>query len=152
MMHIWTVLSDKSLVNPDTNQVSLIDCLEVINLPRKLLEQIKEEKVNIPIKIEILSFWVDEENNIDKDRKIDMRIDFIDPKDNEISSLSHSFNLPKGYKRIRTRIKILGISINGEGDYLFRVNYKKEKDNNYLVVSEIPLTIKIDDSKTNTDD
>lgn len=143
MRHIWSVLSDKSLINEDSGQISMIDCLEVINLPEEMAREIEGKKVNIPIKLEILSLWVDENNNVDSDRKIDVKIDYIDPKGNEMGSLPQTFELHKGFKRIRSRIKVIGLAVNGLGDYLFRVSFKDNKDKDYLVASEIPLTIQV---------
>jgi len=139
MKHIWSILCKRSVIDNETNLVSLFDSLEQLDITVDKNKLGAEKKITIPIDFEIVSFWVD--NNTNKDREFEIRINLFDPNNKKLSTLSGRHKMKKGIKRLRNRAKIKGLILTTEGRYLFKVKIKE--GNKYKKVAEIPLDIDI---------
>ena len=136
MKHIWSVLCLQSIVDTDTNSLTLYDCPDELHVGLTR-EKVKEgEKIIIPANFELVHLLIDK--NIDKDRKFEIKIELYDPKDEKIGSIPGGFVFPKGKSRFRARMKIQGIPITSDGTYVFKVKIEGK------IVAEIPLDIKIE--------
>ena len=148
MKHIWSVLCSKSIVDEQTNLISLFDCMEEIQVhfsgaDKKNISVLKkDEKKNVPVNLEITSLWFSEE--IKEDRKLEIKIGLYNPGNKNIAPILNEFTLPKEYKRLRTRIKINSIPFTISGEYNFDISFKERGQRNYTDATRIPLTIKIE--------
>lgn len=147
MKHIWSILCLRSITDQGTNTISLIDSFEQLTvlIDKDQQKGKKEIKINMPF--EIVSFITREENNTNKIG--DLQIELIRPgiKTKKIDS---SFELKKGYKRIRVQTRFGGFKLGSGGIYLFRIKLKDGKQ--YKTVAELPLEVefkKSDISKSN---
>ncbi|MFB6212469.1 MAG: hypothetical protein ABEI53_01470, partial [Candidatus Magasanikbacteria bacterium] len=70
MNHIWSVLCNKTLVDQDTNNISLIDVVEKIDLagPLEEIEEVTEgnKKAEIGVDFQLVSFWFRADDSKDK--------------------------------------------------------------------------------------
>ena len=140
MKNIWSVICERSVIDKDTNSISLFNSLEELNINYSGEEKLEKTKIkNIPISFEIASLWFDE--NIEKDRKFEIILEILDP-DNKITNKSaQECAMEKGKKRLRTIAKLNGLGITGSGLYKIIIKYKYGKT--IKVASEIPIDIEI---------
>jgi len=137
MQHIWSILCKNSSVDSTTNLLSIFDCIEEINLAFKKGGDIKKNFV-APITLQLVSFWL-----IDKEEKLDLEVELLDPKDRVLHKFKSSFGFKKGIKRFRSRINIEGLHISQQGRYKIRISAKNKGTQKYELVSELPLDIVI---------
>jgi len=146
MKHIWTVLCKESIIDTESNNVSLLNILEQISIGindsngQQLLKEGKMFNLNV-IPFEIVSFWAKEDRT--KSEEADMIIEFLDSKDNKIKEFEQHIMITAQYSRIRTRIKINGLSVKDSGTYNFIIKIKDKAVKNAKIVAEIPLEINI---------
>jgi len=139
--HIWSVLCKKTIIDTDTNNISLIDVFEQlqakVNLPQN-----KNIKLSIPLEYEVVNFWYKE--NSDKKEEVDVEITLIDPNNKSLKSFINTITIPDNKKRVRTRLKITGLPITISGIYRFIIKTKEKNTKNYKQVAELPIEIKIE--------
>lgn len=147
MQHVWSVLCGRSVIDIETNNLSLFDVFEDLKVDVKsnTLSETNggtiNKKINIPIKYEVVSMW-----SKDKDIKVatgTMQIELIDPTGKSLKSFNHNLEIKEAYNRIRSRIKITGIELTISGTYIYRIKLKEGDKENFRTVVEIPLAVKI---------
>ncbi|OGY40898.1 MAG: hypothetical protein A2Y82_03445 [Candidatus Buchananbacteria bacterium RBG_13_36_9] len=141
MKHVWSVLCQKSVIDSETNLISLMDCLEEFNLTIDINKGDNQipNKLTLPINFQIVSYWLID--NIDK--KLKIKIVLLDPDNKKINELNGDFELKEKFLRYRTRINIQGLPVTKGGRYLFKI-YRIEENEILKEVSELPLDVKID--------
>ena len=140
MKNIWSVVCEKSIIDRDTNSITLFNSLEELDINYSGEGKIKKTKIkNIPISFEIASLWFDE--NIKNDRKFEIVLEILDPNNKIINKSVQECVIEKGKKRLRIIAKLNGFSIVGSGLYKIIVKYKYGQT--IKTASEIPLDVKI---------
>lgn len=139
MKHIWSVLCQKSSIDFENNLVSLFGCIEEINLVFNDTKSANDEKIVIPVDWQLVSFWTTDEN--ENDDHLDLKIDFIDPSNNCLSSYENRIEIKRGMKRFRGRMTISGFQVTKNGRYFCRI--LKKTNDNFLLLSELPIDINI---------
>ena len=123
--HIWSVLCRRSVIDKDTNTISLYDCLEEIYLFPK--DKIKDNtKQLIPINFEIVSFWV-KEKNINKSINFEIKIEIFSPENKKLGFFYQKVIIPEKKERMRTRIHVKVLPFTSNGKYTIRIILKKNK-------------------------
>ncbi|MBU4016193.1 hypothetical protein KJ980_06165 [Patescibacteria group bacterium] len=146
--HIWSVLCKESVVNQDDNNISIYGVLEELSVfltPAKETGEIPK-KLGIPINYEIVSMW--QRNKDVESAKAEIVYVFVDPENNELLKNTQIMEIPKASRRLRSRMKIVGMPLTKEGDYTFQVKIKEEGKSDFCLVAELPLEIKIKTEKT----
>jgi|SRR3989344_7063953 len=142
LSHIWSLLCNKSLIDTDTNNISIIDVFERVDVNAKIALKNKQTlRVNIPVHFELVSFWFREKNN--QVIKADVKVDFLNPTKEKIKTFSYKIEIPNNLKRLRSRLKINGLTLYTSGDYFFKIKVKEEGQKNYRIVAEIPLEVNL---------
>jgi len=144
MKNIWSIIASRTIIDKESNMLSILDCIEQINVSSKDNTIDKKVIKNIPAKFEIISFWIDEE--ISKERQGKFMIELYDPNINKINEFQSTFVMPKKMKRIRTIITFEGLPITTAGEYLFKIKLKNDKKESYKQVSELPLEVLFNDN------
>lgn len=142
--HIWTIICSKSIVDAETNNVSLLDVIEHIGLNREPpLEE--NEITSIPITFEVLSLWERSPSSDIENANARMQIQFPDSTLHQDMKI---YNLDLGSSiRLRNRTTMNGFPFKGFGRYAIIIEIDQESDgNNWRKVAEIPL--QIEQSKT----
>ena len=139
MKHVWSVLCQKSVIDNDTNLISLIDCLEEGSFTIGM-QKTKSTQVVAPINFQLVGFWLIES---DKEKLLDLKIDLIDPTNKKIGDFSGTFDIKQGFKRFRTRINVNSMPITEGGRYIFKIMYRTKTSDSFSKVSELPFDIKI---------
>lgn len=147
--HIWSILCKESIINQDDNNLSIVDVLEALQVSLKQTNpQNEDQKLEaiVPINYEMVTFYT--RDNKEKEVKFDQELILINHRGEEINKDIKEIVIPAGTKRMRTRVKISGIKVQGSGDYTFQVNIKEEGQKLFKIVAEIPLevTVTVDES------
>lgn len=141
--HIWSVLCRESLINKDDNVISLYGVLEQLTVSINSKKDGKSPaKINIPINYEVVSFWI-KEKGLETEVKADVEIKLLDPLNQEIIKTIQKLVIPENVNRFRSRMKISGIPITKEGNYTFQVSKKEKDEQDFKLVSELPLEVKL---------
>jgi len=140
MKNIWSVVCEKSIIDRDTNSITLFNSLEELNINYSGEEKLEKTKIkNIPVPFEIASLWFDED--IEKDRKFEIRLEIFDPNNKITNKSAQECVIEKGKKRLRIIAKLNGLGITDSGLYKIIIKYKYGQT--IKVASEIPLDVKI---------
>lgn len=141
MKHIWTVLCQKSSIDVETNQLSLFNCLEEINLTLENTEALNNNLV-IPVEFQLVSYWSREQ--ADTEVNLTAVGELVDASGKMINSFNNSLVVKQGILRFRNRTNIQGLAITGPGRYYFRL-YQIDKMRGVAkeLVAELPLDVKI---------
>jgi len=138
MQHIWSVLCEQSLIDSDTHLISLVNCIEEIEVG---YEGTFEGKISVPVKFQLASFWA-KDNNTEAD-ELDLKIEIVNPDKNVVISFTNKFPVAKEFIRFRTRMNIQGMDITMAGRHLIRLLKKEAGSADFAVVSEAPIDIKL---------
>lgn len=141
--HIWSILCRRSIVDSETNNISLYDSLEELSVGVKVKRQDAPipQAINIPIDYEVVSFWMKE--NIGSHVQADTEIEIVLPDGSSGKSFPQKIDMPEKMQRIRARYRIKGFGVSMPGTYLFRIKIKESEEKQFRTVSEIPLEVKI---------
>lgn len=130
--HIWSVLCSRSVIDSETNNVSIQDIIEQININAE-----PAENGFLPIQLELITLWGRKE--INETAKGIERVTFITPSGkNEVISEAE-IDLTKA-ERHRQRVRFPGLPVNETGKYYFKVEIKNG-DNEWKQASAIPLKV-----------
>lgn len=135
--HIWTVLCSRSLIDHRTNNISLIDIIEELQIVGPPLPQPGGQFV-IPINFEVVTLWGRGQNNLPI--RGYGRLLFIDPASNTLRSLDYEIDLSV-FQRVRTCLGIIGLSVQNQGRYILRVQMRENGNEEWQTVANIPLNI-----------
>lgn len=142
--HIWSVLCKESVINQEDNNLSLRDVLEALQVglkpnPENPPKKNGEIEAIVPISYEVTSLIM--RTDTAEETKIEAEINVFDPKGFEINKHTHNFVMSKGIRRMRVRMRNMGLRIRGSGDYIFKVNIKEEGQKFFKTVAELPLEV-----------
>jgi len=131
--HIWSVLCLKSIVDSDTNLISLFEIIEELTI------QSYTETGITPVEFEITTCWFRE--NAGKEKEYEYKISLITPLGKDKGGPDIQLQLKKGIQRIRSRTRFQAFPVEELGIYWFKVSLKGAKGK-YREVASIPITIK----------
>jgi hypothetical protein len=135
--HVWSVLCRRSIVDSESNNISLSDVLEQIEIK----PAVKQKKYVVPLEFEITSLWM--KTGDKKQISAEVFIKFTDPSDNLIKVFNNKFTLTPDLVRMRTRMKVMGIELSEIGIYNFNIFLKTEGSKREDLVASLPLDVRI---------
>lgn len=130
--HIWSILCSRSVIDSETNNVSIQNIIEQI-----VIKAEPTENGFLPIDIELITLWGREET--DKAEEGIEKVTFVTPSGKSEVISETNIDLTKA-ERHRQRLKLQGLPISESGRYYFKVETKND-DGNWIQVSSIPLKI-----------
>lgn len=139
MKHIWSIICQKSSIDVETNLLSLFACVEELNLSLNNTEALKNNLV-VQTEFQLVSFWT--RDDAEQESQLEIEAEMINPQGQVLNKFSNKLPIKKGALRFRNRTNIQGMPITGPGRYFLRLKQKDEKGN-WLVVTELPLDVKI---------
>jgi len=140
MKNIWSIACRNSVIDQDTNSLSLFESFEGINVSYKESINLKEIKI-IPISFHIVSLWTDEKTEVES--RFDLLVEIIDWQGKVIKKFAQECIIPVGKKKLRAITKINGFGFTDQGEYKIVVKYKDDSKS-YKKVSELPIDINIE--------
>lgn len=133
--HVWTVVCEKTVVDRQTNNVSM-DVLEQLNLSAASLQQ-QEEGNLVAHPIVVASYWY--RANVDTAARGNARVSVRDPHDKELGAVDIDVDLTK-LVRLRTFCRMGGLPVSGPGYYFF-VTEMQNGEGQWEEVARVPLQI-----------
>jgi hypothetical protein len=130
--HIWSVLCSRSIIDSDTNNVSIQDIIEQITINAE-----PAENGFLPFPMELITLWGREE--INEATKGTERVTFISPSGKAEVVSEAEIDLTK-VERHRQRVRFPGLPISESGRYYFKVEMNNG-NNEWKQVSAIPLQV-----------
>jgi len=139
----WSILCSNSLVDVDSNNLSLFNIIEQINLNIELKSDKKfDEKAGdiFPLNMVLVSRF---RKTIPEDEpiEVDVKIDFVSPDKELLGSFSQSFELGSGIDNIRLRSGIQGLKLTKSGMYNFVIFLKEQSEEKFDAVYSLPLKV-----------
>jgi len=138
MQHHWSILCQSSVIDIDSNLLSLHDCLEEININTHTKPG---ESINLPINFEIVSFITD--NQTKGDRRINLKAQLFDPKGKKINEFGGELFFKDGSKRLRSRLKIQGLNLVESGVYSIHLSFEGLDGLDFKTDYVLPLDVNI---------
>ncbi|MBI1908933.1 MAG: hypothetical protein HYS22_02040 [Deltaproteobacteria bacterium] len=136
--HVWTVVCEKSIIDRETNNISL-DALEQLNI--KIPPSPEEVKgVIYPGKIEIVSLWYRDQGEKGIRGKGQLKIEA--PNSNVVGTANIDINLTESH-RCRTLVRLEGLPIPKSASGLFCFMVSLESDNKWIEVARVPLEVDV---------
>jgi hypothetical protein len=136
MKHLWSIICRQTLINGETNVISLIDILEEITLSNPDGLPDGKTKYVVPLDFELVSYWMRE----GEEESIKLHIELVDSEKNIVSASDNKILIDQpDKKRVRTRIKGNKFSFIGLGQYLFKISIKE--NDKITEVAEIPVDV-----------
>ncbi len=138
--HIWSVLCSQSVIDIETNNISLFNVVEqlAVTVPRKNASE------GVPIAqlpLEIVSLW---ERTGDGPTGVTTVVDVLDASGERIGGAERRLDISSA-RRCRSRLAFNSLPITGSGRYVVRVSLQAE-DGEQAVVAELPLEVAIVES------
>jgi hypothetical protein len=143
--HVWSVLCLKSVIDKDTNNITLVDVLEQLNVVISPVPSPQGRAV-LPVEYELISFFTREGDN--QPCRGAMRITLQGPSGNAIDEPNQfPIDLSASFERSRNRTRMAGIPLVGPGIYNFLVEYQDEMDTGWKTAARLPLQVAINTSQ-----
>jgi len=140
--HIWSVLCSRSVIDSETNNVSIHDVIEQI-----IINAEPTENGFLPFPLELITLWGRKE--LDKSESGIERVSFITPSGKSTVISESKIDLSK-VERHRHRVRFPGLPISEGGRYYFKV--EMENGNQYHEMAAIPLVIQFQPQVNSQDD
>jgi len=131
--HAWTVVCSKSSVDNQSNNISLFEILEQINLAGSV-----PSDAVLPMSFDIVSLWYRIADGLDQ---ASGRVLLVDPANVERPLGEFTVDLNTN-PRMRTIHRVNGLPINGRGTYFFRIELRRGDEWN--IEASIPLQVDVE--------
>lgn len=135
--HVWSILCSRSVIDRDSNVISLHEVVEKISLAGPAVPP--PEGATIPLQAELVSFW--SRQDVTAPARAEGRFRFIGPGGREIDQQEFQIDLTV-YHRLRHRARILGLKFYQPGLHHFVVEVATDAQQ-WSQVARVPLDIEI---------
>jgi len=132
--HVWTVLCSSASIDRDTNNISLFEVIEQLNVQGDV-----REPVIVPRPFEIVSLWT--RIPLDQPARREARYRLRTPGGRDIPVVTQELDL-RQYRRLRTRSRLPALPVDQAGLYSFVVEYR-EQDRDWSPAAEVPLDVQV---------
>ncbi len=147
--HAWSVICQSSIVDKDSNNISLQNVIEQVqvNVSTEGAKAFRSKNPNfgnkLPINfpVQIVSLWRNLDTSIVPEAVIG--VEFFDNQGELMQKAEFPFAFEEGKVRIRTIVNIPGVNIVGGGMYLFKIKIKESEQGSFSDVAEIPFEVVI---------
>jgi hypothetical protein len=127
--HVWTVLCQKTLLDPQTDVISIVDVLEKITLTGLVAVEEELAKAHgkgrkglvFPVLMQLVTWWV--RSDYTKPEKLDIRIAILDPSGERLLVQEVPIDLTESSAR-RMTLRFQEFQMTQEGVYWFAIEKK----------------------------
>ena len=144
--HVWSVICEKSIIDNETKNLSLMNCLErlVVTVEPKPGVKISDKdksKINLPINYEVASFWYRTDST---NKEIFwVKTLLVAPSNDKLNENEKQLEMKKSVERLRSRMRVSGLTLRGSGLYFIKIFIKENKKDKYKQVAKLPLEISL---------
>ncbi|MDO8433371.1 MAG: hypothetical protein Q7S58_13285 [Candidatus Binatus sp.] len=135
--HVWSVLCARSIIDNESNNISLLEVLEqlAVTAPPGQAALSQTDKISVPLNSELVTLWTRSGDVPEQSRA---RIRIVNAGGDELHVSEIAVDLTK-HARLRSRARLNGLAIRGPGVHEFRVSL--EEQGRWEEVARIPLQI-----------
>jgi hypothetical protein len=143
--HVWTVLCMRSVIDSDSNNISLFDVVEELQLLQK--KGTARATSPLPVDLELVSLWAREPKEQPANGRAKDVI--MSPSGKPLGEREYDLDLTE-FERTRSRRNVRGVPIGESGQYWFRTQLWDEKRSKWQEVSNVPIkiTIEVEEAKS----
>lgn len=136
---IWAILAERVVIDKDTNNLSLFNIIEEVQVPVQEPKSLAEGLGlgTIPTAFELVVLWVRSDLGIPERGFGRVRVLF--PEGTDALTQEYEVDLSK-FLRLRTRLRLPGLPAGGEGVYLFKID-GKPAGGKWEEMFELPLRV-----------
>ena len=137
---VWTVLCSQSVIDQTTNNISLFQVLEEVQLDIKKKTDKEKQLIQIPFAFQWVTLW---ENMRDKKSTSSVKDIVVSPTGKTVfESKEYEINLlaRKRHRFIRT---FAGLPLEESGRYEFRTQLRAKEENVWTDAASVPLQVVI---------
>ena len=137
MRHVWSVLCSKTSIDRASNNVSLFEVLESIQLqtPNALTFP-----ANIPFEATFITLWARQDPT--QPLRAQMQVRLLAPDGNELGEFHANIDLETA-PRSRQLTALRGLRISGNGNHDFEVSWRHTDAERWQVVARVPLEVSV---------
>lgn len=145
--HVWSILCDRSVIDKSSNQVSLLNVVESLNLfvdqeeldTLRQLDSSSDEAPSVRRRMHFVTWWV--RSDLEAPETVPIRIVVISPRGTRGGTAPATVDLSEK-SSYRIQIVIDGLKFLGEGRYWFAVEQKVGTEE-WCEVARVPLTVAV---------
>jgi hypothetical protein len=147
IQHIWTVPCRVTITDQDTNNVSLIEVVEEINLAPAAV-RFDPARPRLPLFFDVVTLWARERSD---DPEVGFgRVLLFSPQGDLLIEQSTEIDL-REKRRLRTFGRIIEFPTRGPGVYHFRVERRAGDGEEWQLAAMIPLDVTIEEAPAEAD-
>jgi len=139
---IWAILCERSVTDRDTNNVSLFNVIEELQIPAQPPVNLSERSVPpgvMPFMFELMTLWARSDFEVPERGRGRVRVTVPGGKD----TLTQEFEVDlTQFLRVRTRLRLPGLPVGDTGIYRFVVQ-GKAGDSEWATMFELPIRVLI---------
>lgn len=133
ILHVWTILCSNSVIDIESNNVSIQNVYEQLTLKG---DPKPDGKASLPM--ELVSLWTRED--LETPTSGEARISYLQPSGKESELITYPIDLEE-YHRARSRVHIGAIPVPEPGRYKFYIEYRLSGSVVWQQVAQIPLEV-----------
>ena len=144
---LWSIVCSSTIVDKDTNGISLINIIERLKITIKASVDIEKKKEKLgwyttPINLRVASHFYRKEQETDLSFNFQLLV--VDP-DNKVlgSKAEGSLAFPKKLINLRMIAALNGLPVTKSGTYYIVVRMKDVGETDYIEIRRIPIEIDI---------
>lgn len=141
--HVWTVLCSRSVIDQDSNNITLFEVLEQLTITGPPL--VTGEVGVVPIACELVTLWSRTRDN--QASRGYGRAVLLSPSETVIREQEYDIDLTV-HARTRHRVRLHGLPIQEAGRYRFRVDVRDEGEREWRTVASVPLEVVLAPAET----
>lgn len=134
--HLWTIFCSSTSVDGRTNNLSLFEILEQVQIHSPLDSQWPRK---IPLNGSVVSTWI--RDDIDEPEKATSQLIFVAPNGDSLFEGESEIDLTQS-SRNRLIVEFQGLNIAGPGVHHFQV-YVGDTEGEWSLVFELPLDVDV---------
>jgi len=132
--NVWAVLCSKTIIEQETNNISLITVIEHITVPKA------QEGVSIAVPLELATLWERRDPDLPASGHARISLELPGGKAPVVAQGEFPVDL-SSYRRLRGLFLIHDLPVPAAGTYYFRVELREENEDNWRQVARVPLEI-----------
>jgi len=141
--HVWSVLCYKGVLDQYTNQVSLLDVVENLNLEpdQKLRRASAKDKIVLDIEMQIVTLWARSDPTVPE--QFEFRSILVLPDGTEVvpKEVPRAIDLNQ-HRRLRLFTRIRGLRFIGVGLYKMLIQWREpDKSDEWTTATTLPLEV-----------
>ncbi len=142
--HIWSVLCQKTIIDKDSGNASLIEVFErlVIDVGEQFLKELNEQPNGRPIQFphafELVNLWHRGERV--GQVATTARLELLDPTGKVLNTFDYQVDIKPEMTRHRVNVRFPGLLVTRGGTYWFKISVKEDQEA-FQEVTRVPLEI-----------